>query len=313
LGLFSFLRFGPKDSDAGQHSGQPVVIAVFGPTGSGKSSFLSRLAGDSHGFKVGTNLRSETSEIEIKTITIRGRLVILIDTPGFNDTTRPDTQILEEVAAFLVASASSDTGLKLNGLLYFHRITDNRVGGVEFSNMVMFEKLCGEEGLRNVILCTTMWDLVKKKDGEAREAQLKAEFWQSMIQNNANARRHSGTRASARKIVEELVPKPKAEVQLQKELGIMALPATSAGREVYLSVSRAHERAVEHIKLLRQHADTARGPLRDKLALELEKQVKKAEDLKRQEKDFTLHPELKEQVDVAKAQIRAFKAEHRIK
>ena len=36
--------------------------------------------------------------------TLDGRSVILIDTPGFNDTTKSDSDILEMIAAFLATA-----------------------------------------------------------------------------------------------------------------------------------------------------------------------------------------------------------------
>jgi len=52
--------------------------------------------------RVGMDLESCTSEVQLAdTFTLDGRPVILIDTPGFDDTSKSDTDILKLIAAFL--------------------------------------------------------------------------------------------------------------------------------------------------------------------------------------------------------------------
>ena len=52
--------------------------------------------------KVGEDLESCTSEIqESEEFILGGRRVILIDTPGFDDTNQSDTDVLKSIAAFL--------------------------------------------------------------------------------------------------------------------------------------------------------------------------------------------------------------------
>ena len=45
----------------------------------------------------------------------------------------------------------------LAGVVYLHRISDRRVGGVAKRNFSMFRKLCGESTLKNAVIVTTMW------------------------------------------------------------------------------------------------------------------------------------------------------------
>ena len=56
-------------------------------------------------FREGNNLKSCTAEVEVaEEFTLDGRRVILIDTPGFDDTTVSDAEILEKIAAFLAVT-----------------------------------------------------------------------------------------------------------------------------------------------------------------------------------------------------------------
>ena len=52
--------------------------------------------------KVGEDLESCTSEIqESDEFILDGRRVVLIDTPGFDDTHKSDTDVFRSIAAFL--------------------------------------------------------------------------------------------------------------------------------------------------------------------------------------------------------------------
>ena len=52
--------------------------------------------------KVGEDLGSCTSEIqESNEFNLDGRRVVLIDTPGFDDTHKSDTDVLKSIAEFL--------------------------------------------------------------------------------------------------------------------------------------------------------------------------------------------------------------------
>jgi len=110
--------------------------------------------------------------------------------------------------------------LQLKGLLYFHRISDHRVGGTSSKNLGFFKELFGTE-LDKVVLTTTMWDLVDEKTGIEREKQLRLIYWQSMITQGSSIKRFMGDCESALEILRPIVarleklpfkvPKPKAK------------------------------------------------------------------------------------------------------
>ena len=52
------------------------------------------------------------------------RSITVVDTPGFDDTERPHAEILAEITDYLAAQHLS--GLPLRGILYLHKITENR-------------------------------------------------------------------------------------------------------------------------------------------------------------------------------------------
>ncbi|KDQ18739.1 hypothetical protein BOTBODRAFT_29117 [Botryobasidium botryosum FD-172 SS1] len=242
-----------------------VLIAVVGPTGTGKSSFINNaLTTDGSSMEVGHKLKSCTVDVAPSPIfRVGGRQVCLVDTPGFDDTDSDvsDTDVLQSIASYL--SASYEAGRKLNGLLYFHRISDNRVGGVNAKNMKMFRLLCGKDALKNVVLCTTMWDLLPALSmGEEREEELKADFWQFMLMEGATTARHDGTPQCARYIVSQMLGLDPVDLQIQRELaaGNTKLIETEAGAAVDAEL---HRLKVDYERRLKELEGTMKEALRE--------------------------------------------------
>jgi len=54
---------------------------------------------------IGTDLASSTAKVQPSDeFTLDGQRVLLVDTPGFDDTYKSDTDILKMIAAFLAAA-----------------------------------------------------------------------------------------------------------------------------------------------------------------------------------------------------------------
>lgn len=55
--------------------------------------------------QVGASLESCTYEVQLaEEFTLDGRRVVLIDTPGFDDTTKSDTDVLRMISSFLATT-----------------------------------------------------------------------------------------------------------------------------------------------------------------------------------------------------------------
>jgi len=61
--------------------------------------------GSGSNLRIGANLKSCTAEVQLaKELTLDGRRVLLVDTPGFDDTYKTDVDILKLIAAFLATT-----------------------------------------------------------------------------------------------------------------------------------------------------------------------------------------------------------------
>ncbi|KAF8429575.1 P-loop containing nucleoside triphosphate hydrolase protein [Tirmania nivea] len=195
-----------------------IIIALMGVTGAGKSSLIRLLSGDSS-VKVGHMLTSETTEIQEYRFRHRGRNYVLADTPGFDDTLRPNDAIVSDLLSWLASSFRA--GTRLNGILYLHRVSDIRMTGSAFENLRMFRNLVGEAAFSNVILVTTFWDTVSLDLGQSREKELltNRQFWGRMLEKGCQVRRmqDNTNRGEALKIIES-VGVGKVTLQAQREI-----------------------------------------------------------------------------------------------
>ncbi|EMD33882.1 hypothetical protein CERSUDRAFT_141175, partial [Gelatoporia subvermispora B] len=188
-----------------------------GPTGSGKTTFVNT-ASESE-LEIGHNLTSCTEYVQMsQVITFKGRKVTLVDTPGFDDTNKSDTDILRNIALWL--ATTYEAGLKLSGVIYMHRIMDVRVNGVTRRNFKLFRDLCGETALVNVVIVTTRWDVVTPEEGERRERELATgdQFFKPALDKGARMVRYEGTRASAHAVLDLLLNARPQPLKIQKEL-----------------------------------------------------------------------------------------------
>ncbi|KAK6542556.1 hypothetical protein TWF694_006504 [Orbilia ellipsospora] len=199
-----------------------IVIAVMGVTGAGKSTFINLLVEES--LKIGHGLQSCTSEVGVYDFNYGGSRVFLVDTPGFDDTNRSDSEILKDVAFWLAAAYSNKA--KLAGIIYLHRISDVRMQGSALRNLRMFKQLCGQNNLDSVVLVTTHWTnaegaRIPEAVGSERIKELVQTdgFWGGMVERGSKVLRHDGSRESALDIVASLVNRSvRVVLDIQKQL-----------------------------------------------------------------------------------------------
>ena len=152
--------------------------------------------------------------------------------------------------------------IRLSGLLFFHRISDNRMGGSPIKHLKMFHNLCGVEALKNVVLVTTMWDQVDEEEGDSRENELTNRYWKTMIELGCRTSRFENNTESALDIVSQFQD-ARCTVLLQKELVDLhfQLAETSAGRIFFSSlvefIKKTKELLAQIEAKLRQNQNSA--------------------------------------------------------
>ncbi|KLO86380.1 uncharacterized protein LW93_11155 [Fusarium fujikuroi] len=248
---------------ASSPSAGDAVILVMSITGVGKSTFISKLTGEDAG--IGHDLESYTKGIGIYSMNVENRVIYLVDTPGFNDTWRSDLEILKEIS--YITSTIYKHRMKLAGILYLHRISDNRVSGSAAKNFTLLQRICGPDAASRVFLITTMWDQIKTRGPDYREAEMREtrlsstiEFWGALCQQGSQTRRWLGDYETGIKaIIELLALNEKGGYlthQLQKELvdEDRPLAETMAGRELLMEYSSVERKCAQEVWSFEQGA-----------------------------------------------------------
>lgn len=187
--------------------------------------------------------------------------VHLVDTPGFDDTDRKDTDVLRDVAGWL--GVTFKRGIRLSGMIYLHRIIDVRMQGSAKRNLHMFQKLCGEKCFSQIILATTMWSLVPPEIGAQRERELmdQEDFWGYMYKRGSKIRRHTDQydRSSALAILHEIVAQRNPVVlRIQKEMSDgLELEQTKAGQQLNADIIKEREKHSRELEELQREKEEA--------------------------------------------------------
>ncbi|QPC70664.1 hypothetical protein HYE68_001416 [Fusarium pseudograminearum] len=222
------------------------VIIVMGVTGAGKSYFLNQLK--RHSVEEGHSLFSETRECQAVEIILddedQRRSITIVDTPGFDDTERSQAEILAEITDYLAAQHLS--GLPLRGILYLHKITENRMTKTSQHYLQLLQDIVGDEALKNVILVTTMWNTLRSEDRRGavnREQELLNNFWGPMIEKSAYSARFTGTKQSAYNLVYQLADQESVVLDIQKEIVDEDRPIieTATGISLIRQLQKDHE------------------------------------------------------------------------
>ncbi|KAH9925226.1 P-loop containing nucleoside triphosphate hydrolase protein [Fomitopsis serialis] len=259
----------------------PKFIALMGCTESGKSSFINCAAASN--LVVDHELQSGTSEIQMATMQLAGDRITLIDTPGFDDIEIPQADILSLIAAFLQQTFAH--GTRLTGILYLHPISDNRMSDISLKTYQLFRKLCGDTAMANVIIVTTMWDIVPSEIANVRARELRGHYFKDACDVGARIMRHDNTHKSAVGILSTLLGKPPAAFHIQRQLveEHKTVPQTDAGRELASQLDAMYQQqqwrldvSTEEARSTRRHTEEGLQQLRDELG-ELRQKLRKTE------------------------------------
>ena len=151
--------------------------------------------------------------------------MVLVDTPGFGDTHVDDVDILDNIGSWLETmydSRSHKGETKLAGIVYFHDVSLTRMLGSSLKNLDVFQKLCGEDPLKRVVLCTTKWSDVYQEDGEKRVKVVEENYWKVMMEGGSTVHKFEDSQKSAWDVIAPIIEKDRYgkmdALQIQEEL-----------------------------------------------------------------------------------------------
>ncbi|KAI1804476.1 P-loop containing nucleoside triphosphate hydrolase protein [Daldinia bambusicola] len=282
--------------------GLPMIV-IMGVTGSGKSYFINKLAG-LPAVAEGSRLDSCTQRCEVVPVSIGSTKTLLIDTPGFDDSDRTDSDILTEIARLLASQYA--LGFQLKGIIYVHRITDNRYAGSAVKTFEIFRRICGDEAMKNVVLITSRWNEVDEPTGASRERQLREKFWAYMLGRGSCMNRFHGDRDSARTIAAQLLIKETVTLKLQEEMvnGGLQLNETTAGSYVSDGLDELkakYERELQALEDLRRELQESDRMMKRQVQLDIQRERDRLKSAEQQqvslERDIAgeVHEEIKKE------------------
>jgi hypothetical protein len=179
-----------------------------------------------------------------------------------------------------------EEGFKLAGVIYIHRISDNRFTGITGRNFKMFRELCGDTTLKNVVLVTNMWGEVSRDVGEGRANELTRNFFKPALDKGAQMVHHSNTAQSARDVIRKIMNNHPVVLQIQRELvdEHKDILETAAGEAVNQELNKQIRRHQDDLRAVREEmmqASKKDEETRKELEEETKKLQKQIENIKK--------------------------------
>jgi len=176
--------------------------------------------------------------------------------------------------------ARYENGSKLAGIIYIHRISDERFTGISVRNFKMFRKLCGESTLKNVVIVTNMWGKVEQDVGESRERELAGIYFKPALDKQAQLVRHHNTIKSSHDIIRRIMKNDPAPLQIQQELVDEGkdIKDTAAGEAVNEELNALIRRHAAEMNALREEMRQALKEKDEETRKELEEETRRIKE-----------------------------------
>ena len=183
-----------------------------------------------------------------------------------------------------------EDGSRLAGIIYVHRISDNRFGGITGRIFNMFRKLCGESTLKNVVLVTNIW----REDSQG-ERELISKFFKPALDKGVQMARHHNTVESAHNILRMIIKNHPVVPQIQQELvdERKDIIDTAAGDPITEELKEQIRRHQAELKEIRKEMALALEEKGEEIRHEVEEKVK---NIKKADADHAAEKE-KERVE----------------
>jgi len=179
------------------------TIVLLGVTGAGKSTFVS--VASNQAVRVGHGADPCTQDPEAVCFKLGDDEVVLIDTPGFDDSMRSDVEILADIAKWLDEKGYTKTR-PVDGLILLHPATHTVVSGNERKRTRLLEKILGAGAYNRIVIATTMWEnLGPEYSTGGLEDGRKNGLWKRFDDSGAIVTRHYNTQQSAHRIIKLII------------------------------------------------------------------------------------------------------------
>ncbi|KAJ1301638.1 hypothetical protein OPQ81_008883 [Rhizoctonia solani] len=275
---------------------EPLNVLVFGPTGVGKSTIINLLTNYSSRLPVGDSLESCTEHIAVASVFHKGRLINFFDTPGFDDSKQRPAEHLALIAVCLSEMyESAQHKPHIHGVLYVHRITDNRMTGSSITNLRVFRKLIGPHVFKNLVFVTNRWTNppdprhIKFEDELVHDDQYFGRAIKAGARGGVDYRIvEDSTCTQAQETLLDLFLEYDPELlQIQRDLTDenKAIGDTEAGRVVFEDLNRFKEDIRKEVETLRQELSELKGEdeCKEEIQSEEEGLMRRLADAEKQE------------------------------
>jgi chromosome segregation ATPase len=224
---------------------------------------------------------------------------------------------------WLIVMYSYEKGCKLTGIIYLHRITDVRMGGISRRTFRILRELCGQDTLSNVLIVTNMWSDPPTAKQLQNEKQLREnhKFFQPAIEAGARmVRRSHMNTESAHNVIRLLLDKLPVTMQIQRQIvdhgeGFFT---TGAARVLGEELAKAQQRYQEEMAEVREELRKAQeqndlqtqAELRDLLSQNMAESARLAKEMQSLREGFELE-RLRWEQRVGAAEVAQQEAERR--
>lgn len=208
---------------------------------------------------------------------INGRKIILLDTPGFDDSGLENLDLLYDIFSVLYSLALGKGRFPIYGVVFLHDISEVRFSGSQRKTLSILRALCGESCMGNVIVGTMRWSpegSAKFKKEEGREQVYLKEHWGGIYKTKRWKTEHDIQVPT--QVVTDLLNIPPVLLLAQEEI-LNAVGDTTAGRllvpEARMEMGRLQRELAEQKRRFEEEMEKNNTEA-EKLRKELERQGK---------------------------------------
>lgn len=240
---------------------------------------------------------------------LASREILLLDTPGFDDSAVDNLSVLNEIVSNLYMFAIQRREVDTQGVIFLHDIAETRFGGSQRKTLEILKALVGDKAMQNVIIGTTMWSpegTGKFNNEMRREKEFKSKHWGGIYKT---VKVLDGDQNIAVQIINDLLARTPCLLLVQEEMlqpphtcenttaGKIAIPegraeAEQLRRQFEEDVKRMQEESAEREEEFRRKHEEIMGRFEEeRVRVEMEAKKREAQWIAREEENQRRHNE----------------------